>query len=152
MVSKRSETWVVVADGMRARILRWEGGDRFGQAMDHDLYDAAVHGFSRDLKSDAPGRAFDPGSGARHAIEPRHDPHEQEKVRFGGQVASVLDDAAARQAFDRLILVAPPKALGILRAALSERVRKCVTGEVNKDLVRTPVHELASHLRDSLGG
>ena len=58
MTAARKETWVLIADGMRARILKWEGGDRFSQALGQDLYDPAVHGFARDLKSDAPGRAF----------------------------------------------------------------------------------------------
>jgi len=151
MAAARKITWVVVADGMRARILKWEGASHFVPAVKDELYSASVHGFSRDLKSDAPGRAFDTGSGARHAMQPRHDPHELEKERFDRHVAAVVNDAAARKAFDRLVLVAPPKALGVLRDALGEPARKCVIGEVHKDLVRTPPDQLADHLREVLG-
>jgi len=148
MTDKHKETWVLIADGMRARILKWDGGDRLAPAMEHEFYDPQVHGYSRDLKSDAPGRAFDPGSGARHAMEPRHDPHELEKERFGRSIAAVIDAAAARKAFDRLILVAPPKALGVLRSALGQAARSRVSGEIHKDLIHTPAHQLADHLRD----
>jgi protein required for attachment to host cells len=151
MTTTRKTTWVVIADGMRARILKWEGADRFTPAIKDELYDASVHGFARDLKSDAPGRAFDTGSGARHAMQPRHDPHEMAKERFDRHVAAVVNDAAARKAFDRLVLAAPPKALGVLRDALGEPARKCVVGEVHKDLIRTPLDQLADHLRGVLG-
>lgn len=146
MPTKKKETWFVVADGMRARILRRTDDRRLVPATDHDLYDAAVHGFARDLKSDAPGRVFDTGSGARHAVEPRHDPHEFEKERFGKYVASVINEAAARDAFEQLVLVAPPRALGVLRAALDERARGRILEEVPKDLTRAPLDRLAEHL------
>ena len=141
-------TWVVVADGMRARILRREAAGHFAPATDQDFYDADAHGHSRDLKSAAPGRAFDTGSGAHHAMQPRHDPHALEKERFVQHIASVVNDAAARSAFDRLILVAPPRVLGVLRAALDERARARILGEVHKDLVRAPLDQLAAHIKD----
>ncbi len=148
MTDKRKDIWVLIADGMRARILKWDGRDQFAAAMDREFYDPDVHGHSRDLKSDAPGRAFDPGAGQRHAIEPRHDPHELEKERFSRSVAAVVDDAAARKAFEKLILVAPPKTLGVLRTALGPAARSRVMGEVHKDLIHTPANQLADHLRD----
>lgn len=148
MTAAHKETWFVIADGMRAKILRQTGADQFAPATDHDFYDADVHGHSRDLKSSAPGRAFDTGSGAHHSMEPRHDPHKLEKERFGRHVAAAIDEAAARGAFNRLILVAPPRALGILRDALGHQARACVVAEIAKDLVRTPLGELAGHFRD----
>lgn len=150
MTAAHRKTWVVIADGMRARILQWEGDDRFTPATKEELYDASVHGFARDLKSDAPGRAFDTGSGARHAMQPRHDPHEMEKERFERHVAEIVNEAAARKAFDRLVIAAPPKALGHLREALAAPARKCLIGELHKDLVKTPADQLASHFRDIL--
>ncbi len=150
MVAKHKETWVLIADGMRARILKWQGHDRFTAALGQEMYDPAVHGHSRDLKSDRPGRAFDPGSGAHHAIEPRHDPHQQEKHLFTRRVAQMIDAAAARNAFDRLILVAPPKTLGDLRTMLGAVAAKRVIGDVHKDLIHTPINEIASHLGEIL--
>ena len=156
MSATSNVTWVVIADGMHARILREEApGGRLLPALEHELYDPAVHGYSRDLKSDHPGRAFDTGSAGfgrqhtaqpRHAMEPRHDPHQYEKHLFARHIAQLLNEAAGRDEFQRLVLVAPPKVLGDLRAELDEHSRKRVTGELAKDLIRTPAHELRSHL------
>jgi protein required for attachment to host cells len=51
-----------------------------------------------------------------------------------------------RGKFERLVLVAPPKELGRLRAELSPAVRERVTAELNKDLTRLSLREMAEHL------
>jgi protein required for attachment to host cells len=148
---KPKKTWIVIADGMHVRILRQDKrGAPLAPALDHELYEPAVHGFSRDLKSDAPGRAFDSGSGSRHAMEPRIDPKSYEKQIFAKRVAELINDAASRKSFDQLVLVAPPKTLGELRANLGEPAKKVVIGEIHHDLVKTPLTELPQHLSDIL--
>ena len=51
------------------------------------------------------------------------------------------------KAYDRLVIVAAPSALGDLRPAISEQVRAKVTGEVAKDLTKTPDGEVAGHFQ-----
>lgn len=144
-------TWIVLADGMHARVLRQDKhGARLVPALDRELYEPAVHVFSRDLKSDAPGRAFDSGSGSRHAMEPRTDPKTHEKKLFALRVAELINTAAAQGTFDRLVLVAPPKTLGELRAQLEAHAKKLVIGEIPRDLLKTPAPELSAHLADVL--
>ena len=58
----------------------------------------------------------------------------------------MLDQRRTEKAYDRLILVAPPTALGDLRDALSDPVRSLVRAELHKDLTKTPVAELPEHL------
>ena len=70
------------------------------------------------------------------------------KERFLQGLADRLDERLAAGAFDRVILVAPPHALGVLRGAISDKVKGAVAGEVAKDLTKTPDHDLASHLTD----
>jgi protein required for attachment to host cells len=62
----------------------------------------------------------------------------------------LINEAAERKEFDRLILVAPPKTLGDLRANLSQRASGLVSGELDRDLVNTPVSKLEDHLADFL--
>jgi protein required for attachment to host cells len=143
-------TWIVVADGMHARFLLYRPGEKLTPAVEPELYDPAVHGRSLDLKSDHPGRAIDPGSGAHHAIEPRHDPHTYEKHLFAGRIADVINAAAARKEFDRLVIAAPPKTLGELRKALDKRAAALVAAEVHHDLIKTPHAELLAHFSDAL--
>jgi protein required for attachment to host cells len=47
---------------------------------------------------------------------------------------------------DKLVLVAPPKALGILRQHLAQATRSVVIGEVAKDLVKFPNPEIEKRL------
>lgn len=151
MPAKPEKTWVVIADAMHARILHQDKrGGPLAPAPGEEFAHPATHGFARDLKSDAPGRAFDTGSGARHSMEPRTDPKVHEKQLFARQVAEFVNRAAARNEFDRLVLVAPPKMLGELRTHLDQHARDRVAGELDRDLIRTPVSELPSHLTELL--
>jgi protein required for attachment to host cells len=64
-----------------------------------------------------------------------------------------VDAAAGRDAFDRLALVAPPRALADLRAALGPSARSRLVGVLAKDLVKVPDHEIPPHLTwDALHG
>jgi protein required for attachment to host cells len=151
MPIKPKKTWIVIADGMHARILRQDKrGAPLAPALDHEVIEAATPGFSRDLRSDAPGRAFDTGSGGRHAMEPRTDPKNHEKQMFARRIAELINDAALRKSFDQLVLVAPPKTLGELRTQLGDNVKKLIIGEIDRDLVKTPVPELPNHLSEVL--
>jgi protein required for attachment to host cells len=142
---KKITTWIVVADGARARIVKNEGpGKGLVSAMDHDF--AAPHVPSRDQGSDRPGRGFKDAAGARHGMEPGKDFHVYEKARFAKDIAGVLDRAAESGAYDRLLLVAPPKTLGALRKALGNTAKGRLTGHLDKDLTHLEISELQSHL------
>ena len=105
---KKTVTYVLVADGARARIYVNEGPGKGLQAVSGATHKADLHHHSRDVKSDKPGRAIDAGTGQRSAMEPSQDWHRFEKHKFAREMAKVIDAAAANKAFDRLILVAPP--------------------------------------------
>jgi protein required for attachment to host cells len=45
-----------------------------------------------------------------------------------------------------LTMVASPRALGMIRSDYSPAVRKALHGELHKDLVRRPVHEIEKQL------
>lgn len=144
-------TWIVIADGWHARVLREPvPGGALEQALPEDLVNTAARGFSRERGDDRPGRAFDPGAGSPHAMEPREDPHQREERRFAEQVAKVINAAAERKSFERLVIVAPPRMLGDLRPALGSAAKARVVGEVAKELLRLPEAALAEHLRKIL--
>ena len=58
-------------------------------------------------------------------------------------VGSTVDKAGQVKS---LVIAAPPRALGALRRANSHRLRKAIAAEIDKDLVRMPVHEIEKHL------
>ena len=143
---KKTVTYVLVADGARARLYVNEGPGKGLHPLSGATHKADLHHHSRDVKSDRPGRAVDAGTGQRTALEPNQDWHRFEKHKFAREMAKVLDAAAAGKAFDRLVLVAPPATLGDLRLELSDPARKLVSGELAKDLTRHPESELPQHL------
>ncbi|MGQ0665226.1 MAG: host attachment protein [Pseudomonadota bacterium] len=144
---KKVRTWILIADGRRARILLNEGPGRgLKPAIDADFINPAVHGFTRDLGSDRPGRGHSGKSGTPHALEPRVDWHRHEKHVFARRMAAYIDQAATKGEFDRLVLVAPPQALGDLRQALGAHAAERVTGELARDLTKHSDADVAKHL------
>jgi len=142
---KNKKTWILVADGARARILHNDGpGKGLSDSMNHGL--AASHAPSRSFGTDKPGRGFASVGKSRHAKVPRIDFHTFEKQRFARDVAAMLDAAEAKGAFDRLVLVAPAKTLGELRRTIGAACLNKVMAELGKDLTHVPVHDLESHL------
>jgi protein required for attachment to host cells len=148
---KHPRTWYVVADGGRARVLqKREGRDGFDIQL--ELVSTEIHSSTRDLGAERPGRGHESANAAHHAVEPREDLHRAEKLQFVDEVAEALNQANARGAFDRLILVAPARALSELRDALDAETGRKVVGELQKDLTKAPVADLAQHFADVGGG
>jgi protein required for attachment to host cells len=141
---KPTTTWILIADGARARIFANNGPGKGIEPVGVEL--DADHRPDREIMSDKPGRAFESVGTARHAIEPHHDPHKELKRAFSEQLATLLDQQLAAKAFDRVVLVAPPEMLGDLRSALSAHVKAAVCAELDKDLTKTPEAELPQHL------
>lgn len=144
---KPTTTWIVIADGARARVMQNDGPGK-GVVAVQDMVFEGDHSASFDIMADRPGRAFDSVGHARHAMDPSSDPHDQLKAQFVKQIASALERRV--DAYNRLILVAPPQALGLLRKSLSALVARKVTGELGKDLTHLPNAELSPHLGNLL--
>jgi len=144
-MATHSKLWIAVVDGEHARIL--VAGETDGRYRTERMIDsAAAHQRSADLGSDRPGRSFESATSTRHAIAPRHDPHDLAKRRFVEDVARQVNEAAEQGLFARLVLAAPSHALHDLRAALSATAAARLVGIVQKDLVRVPDSEIGPHL------
>lgn len=145
---KKIVTWILIADGARARILRSDGR---GSPLIPVV--GEIEGDNRragEIGVERPGRAYDPSGAGRHAMEPRVDWHELEKHQFAKYLAAHLSKSAQKKAFGRLALVAPAKVLGDLRAALSKQATELVIAELSKDLTGIPDRELPTHLEKIL--
>lgn len=138
-------TWVVVAESSRARILVFEGFQSPLRELE-DLIHPEARAHERDLISDRQGRTIDSTGQRRHAKQPPVSPKEQRAIEFARSVAEHVERARAQGAFKRLILVAAPEFLGLLRGNLGDATRHCITREVHKNLVRKDEQAI----RDSL--
>ncbi len=137
----------LVADGQHARVLEREVP--FGRWSERES-ESIRNRPSHERGTERPGRVQESAGSARHAIEPRSDPHREAKRDFAGHLADRLEAEAAR--YDRLLLVAPPAFLGDLRAALGDAARAKLRGSLDKDLVKAPVEEIARHLDEVATG
>jgi protein required for attachment to host cells len=146
---KQAVTWIVLADGRRALVLQRRAGAGLEPVPGGELH-GDVHRRSREIDSDRPGRSGDSTGPHRHAMEPRSDPHQHEESVFVKSVADWLDERLRAGAFERLIVVAPPRALGDMRQAYSPAIRAAIQAELAKDLLGTPIPDIELHLRDTM--
>lgn len=143
---KKIVTWVLVADGEHATVFEHDGPGRGLNAVDSPTFQASPIQYTRDAVTDREGRSWGAGGVGRHGMEPRTDPKRQSEQEFVREVAQALGQAALAGRFERLILVAPPKALGDLRAQLPKHAQDRVTHEIAKDLVHLDSGALEKHL------
>jgi len=137
--------WAIIADASRARILEREG-PRGTWAEQSDGEDAPPNPRSHDQGADRPGRVQESVGGARHAIEPRNDPHRAAKRAFAHHLAERLEREATAGRFARLVLIAPPHFLGDLRDALGRQSQERLAGSLDKDLVQHSRADIVAHL------
>jgi protein required for attachment to host cells len=135
---------VLVGDGRRALFLRNRGTPRHielitEREMSQDNPPNREHG------TDRPGRYLGADGVSRSAFE-QTDWHQQAEQRFAGEIADTLYQMAHAHRFEELVLIAPPKLLGDLRAALHSEVSDRIVAEVPKNLTPNPVPEIAKLL------
>ena len=139
------DSFVLVADGRKSLFFRNEGDGEFlnlvveDQRAHADLQD-------RELKSDAPGRAMSQIGGRQSTME-EPDYHQIEEDRFARETAELLAKRVGQDGIDKLVVVAPPRALGELRKHYDRAVEAKIVAEIDKDLVNHPVDKLEDVLK-----
>lgn len=140
-------TWIIAADESRARVLQVAGPQQFDEV--EALVNPDGRKSNRELTTDAhprfrgtggPGSDRQETSAVEHAVE-----------LFAKRVGDYLERARQEHRYDSLVLVAPPKFLGVLRKELDEEVEKLVTRELPKDLTGFNASELEAYLRKPPG-
>jgi len=136
--------WVVVCDGSKALFLQNAGDSKFPNLQTREVLEQKVPPTS-EIGSDAPGRAHSSVGNGRSAVE-QTDFHTQQEDEFLRSIISKLDTAVQAGQIKSLILVAPPRALGVLRQGYTHGLKQAVREEIQKDYVKMPVYEIEKHL------
>ena len=135
---------VLVADGRKMLFFRNQGDE--GQIdLRTEAHEEREELKDRDIKSDAPGTVQQSFGYGRSTYE-EPDFEQQEQDRWIKDAADELKDRALRNDFDALAIVAPPKALGVLRKCLHKEVEKRVVCTVNKEMSGRPVPDIEALL------
>jgi protein required for attachment to host cells len=140
-----NDALILVGDGRKALFLR-----NRGTPADLDLVvenEIEQHNPpTRELGTDRPGRKHGSDGVSRTAIE-ETDQHDRAEQQFAARVADTLYEMGHAQRFQALVMVAPPRMLGDLRAALHPEVTQRLVAEVPKDLVDHTVPDLTRLLQ-----
>lgn len=140
----RQGDWVIVCDGRKALILENAGDEKFLNLKTREVFDHPDPK-THEMGTDAPGRSFSSVGHGRSAVE-QTDWHTQEEERFLQKLAGHLDTEVKAGHARSIVIVAPPRALGVLRPAYTHDLRKALQSEIDKDLVSKPVHEIEKYL------
>ncbi|HEY8593424.1 MAG TPA: host attachment family protein [Sphingomicrobium sp.] len=143
---------VLVADGRKMLFFRNEGD---AQQIDlrTEAHDEREDYKDRELRTDAPGTAAAAGaSGGADVHRPAYsetDFHQQEEDRWIKEAAEELKKRVLRNDFEALAIVAPPKALGVLRKELHKEVEKRVICTINKEMSGRPVPDIEALIENA---
>ncbi len=140
-----SKFWILVSDSSHARFFT---ADTASAAMleVEDLTHPEARQHASDITSDLPGKQHDANPSGHHGVDTTSDPHKQEVIHFAREVASHLREKFMNNEFSHLVIVSEPSFLGALRNELDAQVKKVVTLEVDKNLVRHSVEDIRTHL------
>jgi protein required for attachment to host cells len=138
-------TWFVIGHRAGARIF-----ERDGDVL--QLVSELKHETGRlksgEIDSDRAGFSFDRGGQGRHPMNTEESAHDHNAHGFAREIAALLLDARNAHRFSRLVLIAEPKFLGMLKSSLDGPTAALVGATLSKDLAKIPVHDLASHLKE----
>lgn len=141
----RQGTWVAVCDGRKALLLENKGNAEYPKLEMREHFEhksAATH----RQGSSAPGRAFSTAGGRRGSVE-QADFHDQDEHAFLRRFAECLETHTRNHEIKSLVLVAPARALGMIRPVLAASTRQVVAAEFDRDYVKMPLYEIEERLK-----
>jgi len=135
-----NEALVLVADGKKVLFLRNKGDEGIIdlRTESHDRRDDRK---DREIKSDAPGTQSPRVGIGRDTME-ETDFHQQEEDNWVKDAAEELKKRALRNDFEALVVIAPPKALGVLRKELHKEVERRIILTLNKEMTDRPIPDI----------
>ena len=141
-----STTWILSANRSNAYLFEsdWPGKSmRLLQDIPHPQGIMQ----NQDIDTDKPGRVFDSFGNGRHSTSPKQEPTEHIAQQFALDLAEMLNKGRLTNAYDKLVLIAEPKFLGLLRGALDKNTESLVSQTVNKELLDVTEEDLAEYIK-----
>ena len=134
--------WVVVADEYQATLFARE--KRYSPMQEvKSLQNDVAREKDSALESDRGGRSFDSRGKGRHAMGgDESGVKAQSYLLFAKEIAERIASAKQRRKFDRLVVVAAPRFLGVLRPALMSAGIEA-DREIDKEMTSQPAAAIA---------
>jgi protein required for attachment to host cells len=132
---------VLVADGRKMLFFR-NHGDENQIDLRTESHDARKYQRKdREIKTDAAGTVRQSFGSNRPTYE-ETDFQQQEEDRWIKDAAEELKKRVLRNDFGALAIVAPPKALGVLKKCLHKEVERRIVCTVNKEMSGRPIPDI----------
>ncbi len=136
--------WVVVCDGAKALVLENSGDKEYPDLRIRDVF-SHENPSTAEQGTDRPGRSHSSVGPGRSAVG-QTDWHNQAEAKFLKEIAGKLHLAVHGGETKELVIVAPPRALGMIREHYTPAIRQALLREIDKDLVKMPADEIEKHL------
>lgn len=144
-----SKFWILVSDSSRARIFSSDtASSPIVEIEDLTHPESRLH--TREITSDLPGKHHNGGPSGHHAVEPKSDAHKFAREEFAREIAGYLHDNLNKNCYEKLVLACEPTFLGELRHELDAQVKKRVTLEVTKNLLKHTAEDIRALLPKTL--
>src|SRR3954469_7801256 len=136
---------VLVADGRKMLFFR-NHGDENQIDLRTESHDARRYQRKdREIKTDAPGTTKQSFGFGRSTYE-EADFQQQEEDRWIKDAAEELKARVLRNDFEALAIIAPPKALGVLKKCLHKEVQRRIVCTVDKEMTGRPIPDIEALL------
>jgi len=136
------EIRVIVADNARARI--FESHTAINQLKEQEAF---VHGearlSNRDLVGDSSGKSVD----QHGSLGPATTAKDHEAQNFAKMLGRHLKELHNQRHYENLILIAPPRFLGMLRKELPAPLDQLVTSTITKDLTTASIEDIIGYIK-----
>lgn len=142
-----AKIWVLVADRSRARLFS-ANDDRSLREIESRL-NPDGRAQDRELVSDRASRMPEMAGRPRGALE-ASSAEDHVAEQFARALCDGLERGRTSGAYERLVLIAPPEFLGVLRAAAGEHVSRHVAAEIGKNLTGRTAAEIGDYLPEHL--
>jgi len=139
--------WVVVCDGRKALILENHGDEKFPNLRARETHEQENPSTS-EQGADRPGRVHESVGPGRSAVG-QTDWHDQAETEFLKGLVERLEEAVRKKETEMLVVVAAPRALGVLRHEYGHGVKDALAGEIDKDMVNMPVYEIEKSIAEA---
>ena len=140
--------WVLIADGEKALFLR-NDLDEINPDLNVVRIEEQENPADSEQGTDKPGRMQDTGVQQMSSMQ-ETDWHQLAKDRFADELAEMLYKYAHKNAFERIVLIAPPRVLGELRDKMHKEVSSRVVADMPKDLTNHPLDKVEKLLKSEL--
>lgn len=137
-------TWILVADGDQARI--FEERLRASDVRELESLHMGRGGGDYPRGANHGATVHDRAGYGQHGAGERA-PHQEAEDRFLERVADSLAEPLRRDAFQSLVIMAPPRALGVLRQALPKAAHARLEGSDPHECVRESAEDIRTRLR-----